>query len=124
MTPNLAGRVALYAVVASAVLSTGCAPERPESVPADARSVAKQAGNNPVNFTAPHDGTVYVYDRSAQQMVYAGRVQRGETLELDPRRDSVRLEGRTVLEKDLRDLNEYQVWFDEEGARTAGDPSR
>ena len=118
MVISVVPALALWAVAA------GCAPERPESVPADARSVAKQAGNNPVNFTAPHDGTVYVYDRSAQQMVYAGRVQRGETLELDPRRDSVRLEGRTVLEKDLRDLNEYQVWFDEEGARTAGDPSR
>lgn len=124
MKLNVAGRVSLYAVVASAVLSAGCAAERPESVPADARSVAKQAGNNPVNFTAPHDGMVYVYDRSAQKMVYSGRVQRGETLELDPRRDNVRLDGRTVLEKDLRDLNEYQVWFDEEAARTAGDPSR
>ena len=106
------------------VMATGCAPERPESVPADARSVAKQSGNNPVNFTAPRDGTVYVYDRSASRMVYSGRVQQGETLELDPRRDNVRLEGRVVLEKDLRDLNEYQVWFDDERAATAGDSSK
>ena len=103
---------------------SGCAAERPESVPADARSVARQSGNNPVNFTAPHDGMVYVYDRSANQMVYSGRVQRGETLELDPRHDKVRLEGRPVLEKDLRDLNEYQVWFDDEGAATAGAKSQ
>jgi hypothetical protein len=106
------------------VMLAACAPERPESVPADARSVAKQSGNNPVNFTAPRDGTVYVYDRSAGRMVYSGRVQQGETLELDPRRDNVRLEGRVVLEKDLRDLNEYQVWFEDERAATAGDSSK
>ena len=120
MTIQFAGRLAPFVLVGSVVLAVGCAPERPESVPADARSVAKQSGSNPVNFTAPRDGTVYVYDRSAHKMVYSGRVQRGETLELDPRRDAVRLEGRPVREQDLRDLNEYQVWFEDEGASTAG----
>ena len=106
------------------VVAAGCAKDRPKSVPADAQSVAKQTGTNPVNFTAPNDGTVYVYDRSAKKMLYSGRVKRGETLELDPRRDEVRLESRVVMNKDLRDLNKYQVWFDAEGAVPAAAPSK
>jgi hypothetical protein len=54
-------------------------------------------------------------------MVYSGRVRQGETLELDPKRNNVRLEGRVVLEQPLRDLHEYQVWFDQDpSAATAG----
>ena len=115
-----AGALLLVAMMA------GCAPERPESVPADARSVARQSGSQPVNFTAPSDGTAFVYDRSAQKMVYSGRLKHGETLELDPRRNGVRVDGRQVVEAKLRDLNEYQVWFDAEpqstpsGSSTAG----
>ena len=108
---------ALIAILAAVV--GGCAPERPESVPADAKSVAKQTGSNPLNFTAPDDGTVYIYDRSQQKMVYSGRVREGETLEIDPKRDNIRLEGRVVLEKQLRDLHQYQVWFDEEHSAAA-----
>jgi len=107
--------VSLMVVMATAIC--GCAPERPESVPADAKSIAKQTGSNPVNFTAPDDGSIYVYDRSEQKMVYSGRLKEGETLEVDPKRDKVRLDGRVVLEKQLRDLNEYQVWFDAEPAK-------
>jgi hypothetical protein len=123
---NFARHVGVTAtlVLGIGMVSAGCASERPESVPADARSIAKQTGTNPVNFTAPRDGTVYVYDRSEKEMLYSGRVRQGETLELDPMRDKVRLEGRVVMEKDLRDLNKYQVWFDEEGAAPAGATSR
>ena len=49
-------------------------------------------------------------------MVYSGRLRDGETIEVDPKRDKVRVDGRVVLEKQLRDLNEYQVWFDREPA--------
>src|SRR5918993_3907604 len=102
--------VVIVFTLACWMMLTGCAAERPDSVPADARSVAKQSGTNPINFTAPRDGTVYVYDRSANNMLYSGRVRHGETVELDPKRDSIRVDGRTVMNKDIRDLNEYQVW--------------
>ena len=110
------GAAAMVLVAALA----GCAPERPESVPADAQSVARQSGSNPINFTAPDDGNAFVFDRSTQKMVYSGRLKRGETLELDPRRDGVRVDGRKVVETRLRDLNEYQVWFDADQSATAG----
>jgi hypothetical protein len=124
MKLQLRTTVAALSMAWLSVVAAGCAKDRPKSVPADAQSVAKQTGTNPVNFTAPNDGTVYVYDRSAKKMLYSGRVRRGETLELDPRRDEVRLESRVVMNKDLRDLNKYQVWFDAEGAVPAAAPSK
>jgi hypothetical protein len=112
--------VVIVIVVAASVW--GCAPERPESVPADARSIAKQKGSNPINFTAPQAGTIFVYDRSNKKMVYSGRLVQGDTVEIDPKRNNIRMDGRVVLEQQLRDLHEYQVWFDEapSAAATAG----
>ena len=115
------GKPSQFLVLCAIGAACGCASERPKSVPADARSIARQTGSNPVNFTAPEDGNIFVYDRSTQKMVYSGRLRRGDTLELDPKRDEIRVDGRSVLESNLRDLNEYQVWFDKEpSAATAG----
>ena len=111
----------VFGVLVVVALAGGCASKRPQSVPADARSVAQQSGSYPVNFTAPGDGTIFVYDKSSKRMVYSGRMKQGETLEMEPKRNNIRLDGRVVLEQRLRDLNEYQVWFDEEPtAATAG----
>ena len=108
-------------VVVVAALAGGCGSKRPQSVPADARSVAQQSGSHPVNFTAPGDGTIFVYDKSSKKMVYSGRMKQGETLEMEAKRNNIRVDGRVVFEQRLRDLNEYQVWFDEEpSAATAG----
>ena len=107
-----------YAVAGGALLlalaACGCGPERPSSVPADARSVAKQSGANPITFTAPEDGTAFLYNRSTSKMIYSGRLKRGDTIEVDPKRNEIRVDGRTALQPELRDLNEYQMWFDPE----------
>jgi len=107
-----------YAAAGGALLlaltACGCGPERPSAVPADARSVAKQSGSNPITFTAPEDGTAFLYNRSTSKMIYSGRLKRGETIELDPKRDQIRVDGRTAQETSLRDMNEYQMWFDPE----------
>ena len=105
-------------------IGSGCAPERPQSVPPDARSVAKQDGTRPLTLTAPREGEVYVYDRSTSHMVYHGRLLQGETLEVRPKDDKVMVDGRVVCESNLRDLNEYQIWFDDTlpaGARQAAE---
>jgi hypothetical protein len=97
-----------------ALTAWGCGPERPSTVPADARSVAKQSGSNPITFTAPEDGTAFLYNRSTSKMIYSGRLKRGDTIEVDPKRNEIRVDGRTALQPELRDLNEYQMWFDPE----------
>jgi hypothetical protein len=44
-------------------------------------------------------------------MVYSGRMTRGETLEMNASRNSIRVAGQPVTDVKLRDLNEYQVWY-------------
>jgi hypothetical protein len=112
--PGSCRTLAPFGVVLVALLY-GCAPERPKSVPPSAHSVAKQSGSGAMTFTAPDDGTVYVYDRSKQKMMYAGRLARGDVMQVDARGNEIRVDGRAVSQGELRDLNEYQIWFDTEG---------
>ena len=107
-------------------LVVGCAPERHEEIPKSARLVAD--GNGKVDFIAPSDGMAYVYDRSAGELIYSGRVMEGERLEVEPMEDRIVLNGRTVMDKQIRDANETRIFFrsqprpagDTAGSRTRG----
>lgn len=100
------------AILVSVAVLVGCSTDRPPSIPRTARSVSIQGGKDAVRFTAPQRGIAYVYDRSTHNMVYTGWLRGGETIELDPQSDEVRIEGRAVAQRDLRDLSGYEVWFD------------
>lgn len=101
-------------------LAAGCAAERHESIPNSAMLVDKSNGN--VNFTSPHDGDVYVYDRSSGKMLYSGRMERNQTLAVNARDDRITLNGRTVMDQQIRDNDELKVYFREDAsaAQTAG----
>jgi hypothetical protein len=103
----------LLALFSLGLLCPGCAAERPGSVPEDARRLAKHSGTSSFVFTAPGDGEVFIYDRTQNKLVYSGRVRRGESLEVDAKDDRITLNARVVSEEDLRDLDEYEIWFDE-----------
>ena len=90
-------------------LTVGCAAERHEEIPRSARLVADAQGE--VDFVAPSDGMVYVYDRSAGDLIYSGRILDGERIEVEPREDRITLNGRTVMDKQIRDANEMRVFF-------------
>ena len=100
----------------------GCSTGRPPSVPRSAKSVAMPAtgGGETLSFTAPERGIAYVFDRSTNNMVYTGWLKGGEMLELDPRQDEVRIEGRAVVERDLPDGSKFEVWFDPRHATATG----
>ena len=87
----------------------GCAAERHKSIPENARLVADAQGE--VDFVAPNDGMVYVYDRGAGNLIYSGRILEGERVEVEPMKDRVTLNGRTVMDKQIRDNNEIRVFF-------------
>ena len=76
--------------------------------------IAETEARRQIVVTAPEDGTAFLYNRSTSKMIYSGRLKRGETIELDPKRDQIRVDGRTAQETSLRDMNEYQMWFDPE----------
>ena len=58
-----------------------------------------------------NDGMVYVYDRGAGDLVYSGRILQGERVEVEAMEDRVTLNGRTVMDKQIRDNNEIRVFF-------------
>ena len=111
--PGQPARAVLVAALLFAATACGCtSSDRPSSVPKSAQSVVTHKGTEPIAFTAPQRGMVFVFDRSTHNRVYTGWLRGGETLELDAPHDEVRIDGRSVAQKDLRDANEYDVWFD------------
>jgi hypothetical protein len=93
------------------LMVTGCAADRHEDIPKSAPMVAK--GETDVTWAAPSEGDVYVYDQSEGKMLYSGRVERGDNLVVDARKDRILLDGRTVMDKQIRDHNEIEVFFRE-----------
>ena len=109
--PTRRASIAAALLVAAAVF--GCTPsDRPATVPASAHSIVRQKGNHPIVFSAPERGVAFVYDRSTQNKVYAGWIKGGETLEVDAAHGEVRIDGHPVVQKEMHDTSEYEVWFD------------
>jgi len=98
----LLGSLAMFVMV-------GCAAERHKDIPESARLVAD--GHGDVDFVAPNDGMVYVYDRGAGDLIYSGRILESERVEVEPMKDRITLNGRTVMDKQIRDNNEIRVFF-------------
>jgi len=102
------------AVVAAGLLvGAGCANhDRPDEVPGSADTVA--TGTKDVKTTAAHDGTVYIYDETAHKMVYTGKVERGDRVEVDAHHNRVKFNDKTAVERDLIDDHHYQIYFDKD----------
>jgi hypothetical protein len=87
----------------------GCAHEEP---PVAGTSNMLSEGRKTVTATAPHAGTVYVYDDTSHDMVYSGRVAEGDRVRLDAKNNRVMLNDTVALEKDLINDHRYQIFFD------------
>ena len=67
------------AMILGLAILTGCASEHYPSVPSEASQVVKSA--KVINFTAPHDGRVYLQDDTNHHMVYSTDIRRGQTFQ-------------------------------------------
>src|SRR3954466_15665646 len=97
----------LYALL----MLVGCAAERNDAVPASAHQMTE--GNGRVAFTAPRSGTVYVFDRNDDRVIYSGAVARAAMVVVAPDRDKGTVGDKTVNEKGLHRGNQYRIFFDE-----------
>ena len=88
--------------------AVGCA-ERHNSIPSSARLVAEDQGRS--DFVAPSDGDVFVEDRSANKLLYSGKINEGERLRVDPMDDKLTINGQVVRDQRIRDLNNIRVFF-------------
>jgi hypothetical protein len=101
------------------VAAVGCA-ERHNAIPSSARLVAEDTASRS-DFVAPSDGDVYVEDKSANKLLYSGKINEGERLQVDPLKDRLTINGQTVRDQKIRDLNNVRIFFrPEPGAEAAG----
>src|SRR4051812_49199494 len=97
------------AVLGAALFVGGCA-SHDRDMPGNAQMISE--GRETVTATAPHDGTVYVYDDTSHKNVYTGRVNKDDVVRLDAKDNKVMLNSSTALNQDLVNDHRYQIYFD------------
>lgn len=74
-----------------------------------------------VTYTAPREGMVWIYNQGNGNLEYSGRLQRGDTIAIDPEKDQITLNGRNVNHKPLTTLDQKRIFFEPDGATTASE---
>ena len=104
--------------------ATGCAKDRHEAVPSAAMEVSEAQGD--VKYTAPSDGEVYVQNANGHDLIYSGRIRKGETLSVESEddEDKIRIDSQVVSTKDLKEGEKHKIFFKAETdqAGLASDP--
>lgn len=87
------------------------------TMPRDARPAEFGTGN--LRFTAPSDGRVWLRDAEASTVIYTARIYRGDELFVEPAANRISVNGRKVLDQDLKKDHKHQLYFDraESGGR-------
>ena len=101
-------RFACAASLVLLVMLSGCASGL-KSIPGDAMLI--QQGTGKFGLTASDDGAVYVRDQSSDRIVYQGRVNKGQRLEVDASDDQITLDGNKLKAVDLKPEATYQIFF-------------
>lgn len=96
-------------------VTSGCGSQRHRDIPADAKIVTQ--GQTDLTYRAHDDGTIYVFDKSAQNMLYSGRLQRDEVLKVEAMRDRITVDDRVVMDEQIRDHNAINIFFKPEPFR-------
>jgi hypothetical protein len=106
--------VALLSSTALIVTGVGCAADS-GSVPASAMLTAEGARRLPYTTSAP--GTLYVYDKTASNLVYCGEVDAGRQILVDPDANRISADGQTLLDKKLISGHTYRIFFEPRATR-------
>ena len=94
------------------ILATGCASsDRPKEVPASAHEYG--AGKAEATFTAAYDGTVYVVDDNRKEVIYTGKVNRGDYVKVDAKGNQVTINNQKVTDRDLINDHKYKIYFEQ-----------
>jgi hypothetical protein len=90
---------------------SGCNPDRDPAIPTGAAQVTE--GNDHLSYTAAHDGTVYLYDKTDGKLLYTGMMSKGQRIEVDSGQENhVLIDGKVVQTKTLMGGHDYRVFFD------------
>lgn len=106
--------LAVVSSVMSVTVGTGCSSDG-GSVPANAMLTAEGTRRLPYTTSAP--GTLYVYDKTAGNLVYSGEVDAGRQILVDPDANRITADNEVLLEKKLISGHTYRVFFHPRGVR-------
>jgi hypothetical protein len=101
-------------ILAAAVVASGVAVALPScaetKVPADANLVSQGIGDTA--YVVGQSGTIYVYDKTWNKMVYSGHVNAGQRVELSARHDKLLVDGVPRVEQiPLGEGSKYQFFL-------------
>ena len=85
-------------------------PPPPEGLPRGALRLAGGRGNLAIH-AAPGDGTVYVYDESAQRVIHQRDLKRGNSFQVFPADDYVNVNSRKAAEVRMSSNGRYSLYF-------------
>lgn len=95
----------------------------PVGVPRTARLVDREFDE--MTFRAPDDGTMWVVESTNDRVIYTDRVRRGDEFRLEPDRNRATLNGRTVVERDVKSGIRHRIFFESDyrsgDSRSGGD---
>lgn len=114
---NFIRTTAASMILGAAVLAGGCQYERSTAIPPAAARVAE--GNGLLTYTAGHDGSVYVFNRDANEVVFSGQLMKGQAIVVDSQKNQVLVNDRIVTENTLKAGNTYRIFFAPESAMGA-----
>ena len=98
------------AALALGIGMVGCSSEpKAEQVPPNARLLVQ--GDKTLNYAAPQDGDVYVYDSNDSTLIYSGHVEKGQSISIDPEDDKVMIDNKLAVEKDIHAGNVHRIYF-------------
>src|SRR3954451_3093280 len=101
--------IALPAWVVVLLMLVGCATDRHRDIPADATMVSE--GDRTLTYHFDQPGTVYVFNRDRDRMMYSGKVERGQTLHVEPDRNQIRLDDRVVRDENIKGNDTRRIFF-------------
>ncbi len=80
------------------------------SVPRSANML--QEGHGELSARSPDRGTVYLYDVDDGQIVWSGRIDRGERFTVDPENDRASIDGKVVYDRNLERKHQFRIYVD------------
>jgi hypothetical protein len=101
---------AAAAILGLSLALAGCSNERHDEIPSSALMVSQ--GDEQLAYQAPSDGNIYVYDAETDRMVYSGKIEKGDTITVDPEKDRISIDGATKVEKAINAGNRHKIFFD------------
>ncbi len=92
------------------LLAAGCNNSSGRSIPIGA---VDMAGGKSPSFVAPADGTIWIYDKERDHVVYQGRVLAGDRVSVNAAADRVQIAGQSVNLKSehLVRKDRYRIYF-------------